>query len=204
MVIMTSSDKQPAQHMGAIDRVPPNPFDLDNLRVTGDVTSIGAEKILTGLQVRKPNRQEFYRINPDPDYCLPCAILELKEEREHYLVTPGAVSILSGELRFVEMRLCKNRQGALFLWPLPLPDADGRINSWHESAREAAELAKNSWVRMVANMSAGGYDVYKATGSIPDPEWPKMTFQELLELAFKGGKLIDSEDHPVVKQLYGA
>jgi hypothetical protein len=26
---------------------------------------------------------------------------------------------------------------------------------------------------------------------------------ELLKLAFKDGRLIDSEDHPVVKQLYG-
>ena len=80
----------------------------------------------------------------------------------------------------------------------------GRTNSWHQSAREAASHAEVHWTRMIANMSEGGYSVYRATGEIPDPEWPDKTMPELLELAFKDGKLIDSEDHPIVLQLNGA
>ncbi|HIJ43035.1 MAG: hypothetical protein QF511_09260 [Rhodospirillales bacterium] len=181
----------------------PNPFDPDSLRITGDVNTIGAKKILLRIPVRKPNRQEFFRVNTDPDYRLLCAILELKDEREFYVVTPEVLHILAEDARHVELLLCQNRQGVVFFWPLAVPDQDGRRNSWHESSREAAKLAEANWIRMVANMSEGGYSVYQAKGNIPEPQWPAKTLQELLELAFKEGKRIDSRDHPVVQQLYG-
>ena len=69
----------------------PNPFNPDSLRITGDVNAVGAEKLLVRLPVRKPTRQEFFRVHVDPEFRLPCAILEIKEEREFYLVTPAAL-----------------------------------------------------------------------------------------------------------------
>ncbi len=42
-----------------------------------------------------------------------------------------------------------------------------------------------------------------ATGELPGPEWPQESLGELLKIAFKGGKLIDSVDHPVLKRLRG-
>ncbi len=57
---------------------------------------------------------------------------------------------------------------------------------------------------MIAVMAEGGYSLYRATGTIPDPEWPEKAMAELLQLAFKEGKLIDSENHPMVQQLNGA
>ena len=182
----------------------PNPFDPDSLRITGDVNTVGAEKLLVRLPVRKPTRQEFFRVHVNIEYRLPCAILEINAEREFYLVTPEALPALAEDVRHVELRLCLNRQGAPFMWPVPMPGPDGRTNSWHESAREAANRAEKSWIRMIAVMAEGGYSIYIATGAIPDPQWPEKTFQELLQLAFKDGKLIDSEDHPVVQQLNGA
>jgi len=183
----------------------PDPFDPDSLRVTGDVNAIGAEKMLLRLAVRKPNKQEFFRVTTDPHYRLLCATLELEDgmSRDFYLVTPAALHLIDEDVRHVELLLCQNRQNVAFFWPLPMPAPDGRTNSWHASAREAASLAEADWIRVVANMSEGGYSVYKATGSIPDPQWPEKTMPELLKLAFKDGKLIDSEDHPVIKQLYG-
>jgi hypothetical protein len=183
--------------------VAPNPFDPDSLRVQGDINAIGAEKVLLRLAVRKPNKQEFFRINTDPDYRLMTAILEMKEDREFYVVTPNALHVLSEDVRYVELVLCQNRQGVTYFWPLPVLGPDGRGNSWHRSARDAAALAETGWIRMIANMPEGGYSVYLATGEIPDPEWPDKTMQELLKLAFGDGRLIDSETHPVVTQLYG-
>ena len=181
----------------------PNPFDPDSLRVSGDINAIGAEKLLLRIPARKPTKQEFFRVNTDTKFRLPCAILEIAEEREIYLVTPAALHILAEDVRHVELRLSQNRQGGAFFWPVPMPGKDGRTNSWHESAREAAKLAEESWMRMIADMFERSYSVLKATGSIPDPQWPDKTMAELLKLAFKDGRLIDSEDHPVVKQLYG-
>jgi hypothetical protein len=181
----------------------PNPFNPESLRVMGDVNSVGAEKILLRITVRKPNKQEFFRVNTDDELRLPCAILEIKDEREIYLVTPNVLRVLSEDIRHVELRLCQNRQGVNFLWPVAMPSPDGRTNSWHLSAREAASHAEDHWTRMIANMSEGGYSIYRATGTIPEPAWPEKNLSELLELAFKDGKLIDTPEHPVIQQLQG-
>lgn len=55
---------------------------------------------------------------------------------------------------------------------------------------------------MAANMSLGGYEVFQATGGLPEPQWPDTSFQELVDIAFKG-RFIDSMDHPVLKRLMG-
>jgi hypothetical protein len=51
-------------------------------------------------------------------------------------------------------------------------------------------------------MSAGAYVVYEAAGNIPDPEWPDLTFKEIVGLAFKD-RVVSSLDHPLVKRLRG-
>ena len=88
------------------------------------------------------------------------------------------------------------------MWPVRVPDSDGRRNSWHLSALRAAELATSKWVRVQANMADGKYDVFEATGAIPDPEWPDMSFRDILQLCFDD-RFIDSLDHPILKQLRG-
>lgn len=182
----------------------PNPYAPENFRISGDTNVVGAEKVLVRIDVRKPNKQEFFRVYDNEDYQLQCAILELKEEREIYLVAPNVTDALIEDIRPVRLHLCINRQETLYFWPVPLPGTDGRTNHWHESARTACEMAKNEWIRMIANMSEGGYSIYRATGDIPEPKWPDKAMADLLELAFGKGKLIESYDHPVIQKLKGA
>ena len=66
----------------------------------------------------------------------------------------------------------------------------------------AAEYAEAKWVRMQANMQLGRYDV-ATSDKIPDPVWPTITFREILEKAFGKDHLIDSLEHPVIRQLQG-
>jgi hypothetical protein len=52
-------------------------------------------------------------------------------------------------------------------------------------------------------MNIGAYDVFEASSTIPEPEWPKdLTFEQMLRIAFKG-RLVDSLSHPVLKRLRG-
>jgi hypothetical protein len=83
-----------------------------------------------------------------------------------------------------------------------LPGPDGRIDHWNSSALEAATLAENSWVRVSANMHLGAYELFTATGDIPEPEWPDLSFEEILKIAFKG-RYIDTLDHSVIQRLLG-
>ncbi len=67
--------------------------------------------------------------------------------------------------------------------PVPLPGEDGTRNPWHESLAQAVEYAKLKWIRITANMHAGGYDVYEAEGELPEPEWPVHDIDALVQVA---------------------
>ena len=181
----------------------PNLIDVKDLRLSQDFGAMaGVKKRIMTVPVRKPNRQDFVRVHPGEDFQLQTALLELKEDREHYLVKPEMWSEIPGEIIPKLLVTAINRQGVVFIWPIRLPGEDGRIDNWSQSSLEAAEHAKSKWVRVAANMSLGGYDVYEATGELPEPVWPEITFQELVNIAFKG-KVIDSPDHAVMKRLAG-
>jgi hypothetical protein len=183
--------------------VAPDPFDLESLRLDQDFTEAsGVKKLLMTVPVRKPNPQDVVRVHPNHAYRSTLAVIELREDRELFLVPPPIARELPGEFFPVTMYTAINRQGIVFLWPVRLPGPDGKQLEWHRSAAEAAELAMTHWIRVKANMSLGAYDVYRAESTISDPEWPEISFQELLRIAFKL-RYVDSVDHAVVKRLRG-
>lgn len=182
----------------------PNPFDPAALRITeGFAANGGAEKLLIVLNAQKPPKQAFVRVHPDPELRIRVALLELKEEREVYVVAPDVAEQVPSEVRRVEIRLTVTQQGTVFLWPVPLPPAERADNSWNVTARAAADLAETKWVRLTANMSAQCYDVHVAQSAAAEPVWPDKTLQELLAIAFGNGRLIDSLEHPVIQRLLG-
>jgi hypothetical protein len=132
----------------------------------------------------------------------PAAIVELKEDRETYLITPAIAQQLPDEFAAATLLTAVNRQGVLFIWPLKLPGSDGKQSDWHRSATEAAEIAMTRWSRLKANMSLGAYELFEATGDLPDPEWPELTFPEILKIAFRN-YYVDRLDHPLIKRLLG-
>jgi hypothetical protein len=185
------------------DAVPDDPLNLDNLRMPQNFAeTAGVKKILRTVPVRKPNKQDFVRVHPDPNYRADLPLIVLKEDREEYVVTQALVPDLLGEVAFMTIFTAVNRQGVAFLWPVPLPSADGRHNEWHRSQREAAELAMTTWLRVKANMSLGAYEIVAAETIRAEPAWPDVSFQELIRLAFRD-RVITSFDHPVIKRLNG-
>jgi hypothetical protein len=182
----------------------PDPFDPKSLAIKGNpADAIGVKRALTVVPVRKPNRQEFFRTHPNEEYAVQIAILELKMENETYAISPEVALAIPGETKVVRLTTAINRQGNVFLWPVLLPSSEGREMAWHSSAREAAERAQSVWVRMVANMGGGYYDIWETDGSVGEPQWPEHSLTQLLKVAFGNGRLIDREDHPVLQQLLG-
>ena len=51
-------------------------------------------------------------------------------------------------------------------------------------------------------MNLGAYDIFQAESVIPDPEWPKLGFWDLIKIAFRD-HLVDRLDHPVIRRLRG-
>ena len=182
-----------------------DPFsNLDNLRIDpGYLHQPAAKKLLTTVPVRKPGKQDFFRVHPSANYRITTALIELKDEREVYVVHPHFVPELGEGEHFVAcLYLVINRQKTLSIWPVRLPAPDGRQMAWHTSAMEAAELAMKKWVRIVPNMNLGANEIHAAERDFDDPEWPEQPFAEILKIAFKG-RLIENSDHPVVQRLRG-
>jgi hypothetical protein len=178
-------------------------FNLKRLRLSQDFAEgISVKKVVTTIPVRKPNRQEFIQVRPGEDWRLQTCILSLKEEREVYLVDPRLWPDLSIEIVPTVLFMSMNRQGVIFLWPVKLPSGDGRHDHWGRSALEAANMAESGWIRISANMGLGAYEVYRAQGDLPDPEWPDISFEEIIRIAFKDNFIKDFE-HPVVRRLRG-
>jgi hypothetical protein len=91
---------------------PPDPFDLSKLRLDQSfVESAGVKKLLTTVPIHKPNPQDFVRVHPAPEYRAALAIIELKEDREVYLLTPPIAHELPGEFVMSTLHTAINRQG---------------------------------------------------------------------------------------------
>jgi hypothetical protein len=58
-------------------------------------------------------------------------------------------------------------------------------------------------VRVTSNMSLGAYEIFEATGELPEPNWPELPFSEILKIAFRD-HIVDRSDHPLIKRLRGA
>lgn len=178
-------------------------FDLSRLRLSQDyLEAVAVKKALLTVPVRKPNNQEFVRVHPGEEMHLETAVLEIKLDREIYIVEPALWPDLAGELTPKALFTTLNRQGVLTLWPVRLPGEDGRLDEWNRSALEAAQIAMKRWIRVAANMGLGAYEVYEATADLPDPEWPDLDFQQILKVAFRD-RFIQTLDHPVVRRLRG-
>jgi hypothetical protein len=123
----------------AVDDFP----DLEALRLPQTFTETGGvRKLLTTVPVRTPHAHDFNRVHPDPAYRQPLAIIRLRDERdERFLLTAEMAAAMPDEITMTTVFAAINRQGNVFLWPVPLPAPDGRTNMWHRSAADAVEVA---------------------------------------------------------------
>lgn len=180
-------------------------FNPADIRMSQDfAVEATGEKQLTTVPVRKPDKQIYVRTHPDEAFRVSVGLIDLQEDKEFYLVDPKLHDVLANELASKILITSITRQGVVFLWPINLPRADGKLDSWSRSAHLAAKRATTVWTRVSANMGLKAYEITTAAADarIPEPEWPPKTFEELLEIAFRD-RFIDSLEHPVVMRLTG-
>lgn len=163
-----------------------------------------AKKILTTVPVGKPGKGRFFRTHADDAQTMEALIYEDKEQSDIYIVSPQVGHLLESLTRRVRIYVTVDRADNPFLVPVPLPDADGTRNRWHDSLEKAVIHGKKAWIRIGANKATGSYEVFEATqsASIPAPSWPDESIESLVEIAF-AGKMILDENHPVVDSLLG-
>src|SRR4051794_3311878 len=86
-----------------------DPFAPEAIRISPAYGAVGAKRVLTSVRVGKPGGQEFVRTCPAPEYRVEVGLLELKQDREHYLVMPTMHAELAQEMVLVRLYLAISR-----------------------------------------------------------------------------------------------
>src|SRR4051812_37135989 len=78
---------------------PPDPFDVERLRLPADDdAALGVRELLVSLPYRKPSKEAFFRVHPDPAFRCTGGLIELKDDdSESYWVDPSLWPHLADE-----------------------------------------------------------------------------------------------------------
>ena len=174
------------------------------MRIADPAALSGDIEHLAHIPVRRPKRDEYFRVNPDPKMTLTSLVwIDRDETDDVYFVTPEARDVMLDSGRIVMLVLCQSRQKVNFLWPVNTDTRSGGGRGWTESARAAVIRAHTKWIKIRGDRASGMYQIFEAAEQGGgEPEWPALEFKELLKLGFKD-RLINSPDHPVVRRLQG-
>ena len=176
--------------------------DFSRFRLSQNFGSFsGVKKKLTTVPVRKPSKNQWFRVHPEKK--MDALLLKYGEiGEEFYFIESDYEDQVNKDAKAYRLVLAIDRQGDPFLWPIVIPNEINFLG-WHVSAMEAASNAELEWTKIQANKNIGAYEILSAEGDLEDPEWPELSLDELLEIAFKN-KIINRPDHLVLLQLRGA
>jgi hypothetical protein len=144
------------------------------------------------VDYRKPKRQEFFRINPDPDLTIEADIFtdENDDDAPHF-VDPDARHLFDADdLKRVNIVVCINQFDVVFLWGVPIIDegGGGRGLAYNLTAKKAAGMALEQWVRMRSIRRQRAYKIIPAEDegeAYGEPKWPaNLSLGDLLWKAF--------------------
>lgn len=150
----------------------------------------------------KLNKHRFSRVHPGAEYKFRCLLVDDKENSETYLAVPSMAGHLGSLATAKTIRLAVDNSGIPKLIGEPDIDVSGRRNLWQSSYKDAIDQGENNWVRVEANMKAGQYEITKSSNDLGDPKWPNQSMEELINDAFSG-RIIDSPEHPYIRQIQG-
>lgn len=184
----------------------PDPFDVGRLRLPADDDAdLGVRELLVSVPYRRPSKETFFRVHPDPAFRCVGGLIELKDdETESYWVDRALWPHLTDEPTFGRRHVftCASRQGLVFLWGCRLPGPDGKSPDWVTIPLEAAKAAESNWVKLYWDQQQRRHRIKVSAHLTDEPTWPDLPFHELLRLAFRD-RVVTTLDHPVLQRLRG-
>ena len=167
---------------------------------TEDLVNIQPVARLGSIDVRKPKRQEWFRAHPT--MVARISVIRRESTGDYFVVDPALVRELETETRNAHVIAAISYEGALFLWPIVKPKADGAGIQLYENDLADLSLSRQCWIRRQWAFGAKSYRVDQAN-TVKAPEWPEnQNISDWITRAFRG-RTIDSLDHELIRQLRG-
>jgi len=162
----------------------------------------GVKRLHNNIRIKKPSKGIFIRVHPDSKFHTQATLYTDPKDGMDYFVSKTMIQLFPTKVIPKTLYTSITRDGDLFLWAVRMKESLLRPNSWIDSAHKAALEAQTQWIRIESNQEQGVYNVYVAEGKIPEPQWPDIAVEDIIEQAFQD-YFIDSEDHPIFKELRG-
>jgi hypothetical protein len=156
------------------------------------------------VPVGKP--RDFFRTVPDEAYRRRTEIYTHKPEgaidEQNFIIAKSMRGRIE-EARPCTLVTVVYRDGSPRLWPIKFPKDGEHDNDAWVSARAAARVGLERWVKLVWVRRA--YVTREATpGYAPDPDFSKLpSFDDLVTLAFGAHGIIRDTSHPIYRELFG-
>jgi hypothetical protein len=182
--------------------------DIESLWSSPSITDDLAVTALHTVPVGKP--KDFFRVVADPTYRRRVDELYLHKpedviEREYYIVSKS----MRGRIEAARPALIVTviyRTGTPRLWPIFSPRPGEKDFPAWASARVAARIAMERWVKLV--WMGGAYQTREALpGYAPEPDGfikRLPPFNELVRLAFGTSNIVRADTHPIYRDQCGS
>ena len=175
---------------------------LSSLRLPDTYSTAGGTAVPLKVIYGKLNKHRFSRVHPGNEYKFRCLVVDDKDGGDTYLATPNMANLLGNLATPKTIRLTVDNAGTPKLIGEPDIDLKSRNNLWQTSLKDAIKRGESNWVRVQSNMDARQYEIVESANDLGEPKWPKLTMEELVNDAFSG-RIIDSPNHPYVRQIEG-
>ena len=179
-----------------------NEVKLEELALPQNFATLAATVMVQPtVPIRKPDKQVWFSPYPDKAGWISSWTLELKADREYFVVHKSIAKEIGDDIVAKLLVLCQTRQSSFFLWPIKMPDSDYCLDTWNKSAWEIIQGCGNQWIRLKSDRETNVYRAVSPISVWSPPIWPDDP-ENILKQAFRN-RIISSLDHPVVKKLRG-
>ena len=123
---------------------------------------------------------------------------------EFLLVLPGLEQLFQSDaklrnlVRYCYLAFIADTRGRVGWWAVPSRSE----NEWHVSARTAMRRLMTEWGMLKSDQGAKSYLLEKPADNLDEPKWPVGSYEDWFVKGLSD-KVIDSADHPVLRELQG-
>jgi len=162
------------------------------------------------IKIGKPKGQQWFQVHPTIQYRI-CMVKREGSSDEYYVVTKPFIPLCGRQAIVYDLYLGILKTGnGLILYPVPQHVEGKKPMPWYTSALECIDHARKGWIRAEWIRDSNSWDILSPDEVFAPPIWPdflnnsdeKAIKDKIYGLAFRGC-VINSEDHPVIKDLKG-